>query len=82
MRLCRVAEKLLKNRSGKRDTAAPFNMWMTSWINLNLHDWVFHDSVDQDPYTLQWGPKTSDTFELRRTALDSEGFTGNTQTPW
>lgn len=78
----RVAERLLRSKDGQRQAAAPFNMWLSSWININLHDWIFHDTVPEDPYTLQWGPSKNDTFRLRRTALDAEGFTTNTQTPW
>lgn len=80
---CRIAEKLLKSPDGaKRQTADIYNLWMTSWINFNLHDWVFHDHVPEDPYIMRWGPKETDTFKLRRTKFDDEGFSTNTETPW
>jgi hypothetical protein len=77
-----VAEKLLKSKGGPRATAPIYNLWMTSWINFNLHDWVFHAHDPQDPYLLRWGPKKGDTFKLRRTKFDEDGFTRNTETPW
>ncbi len=80
---CRVAEILLKNTDGHRQTAGIYSMWMTSWINLMLHDWVFHDTVPEDPYKLQWGPdKEKDIFLLKKTVKDAQNFTFNTQTPW
>jgi len=26
---------------------------MTAWINLQIHDWFFHNVTDDDPWTLQ-----------------------------
>ena len=53
--LRRIAEKLLKSEMGDR-VAAPagtYSLFMTAWINLQIHDWFFHNVTDDDPWTLQ-----------------------------
>ena len=52
---CRIAEKLLKSETGDRVTApeGTYSLFMTAWINLNIHDWFFHEVADADPWTLQ-----------------------------
>ncbi|KAK9827996.1 hypothetical protein WJX81_006931 [Elliptochloris bilobata] len=77
-----VAEKLLKSQTGARSVASGYSLFMTSWINLQIHDWLFHNFSDEDPYKLQWGPNPNDTFLLRRTVFDSEGHAVNIETPW
>ena len=55
---CRIAEKLLKSETGAR-LAAPegtYSLFMSAWINLNIHDWFFHEVADADPFTLQACP--------------------------
>ena len=39
MHVCRIAEKLLKSPTGVRATGEPFSLFMTIWINLQIHDW-------------------------------------------
>ena len=77
-----MAEKLLKSQTGARQVAPGYSLFMTSWINLQIHDWFFHNFSDTDPYKLQWGPEKDDIFLLRRTVKDADGFASNTETPW
>lgn len=55
---------------------------MSTWINLNIHDWFFHEFADEEPWTLKYGPGKTDTFKLRRTIIDENGHALNTETPW
>ncbi|KAK9836328.1 hypothetical protein WJX81_005572 [Elliptochloris bilobata] len=78
----RIAEKLLKSQTGKRNVAPDYSLFMTSWINLQIHDWFNHNVTDEDPYKVQWGPNDEDIFKLRKTVFDSEGIADNIETPW
>ncbi len=55
---------------------------MTSWINLQIHDWFFHEFSDTESYKVQWGPRADNTFLLRKTVKDADGYAANTETPW
>ena len=77
-----MATKLLTSPTGKRQVADDYSLFMTSWINLNIHDWFFHSFSNTDFYTAKWGPGKKDTFKLRKTIFDDEGFAANTETPW
>ncbi|KAK9825686.1 hypothetical protein WJX81_004113 [Elliptochloris bilobata] len=77
-----IAEKLLKSQTGKRNVAPDYSLFMTSWINLQIHDWFNHNVTDEDPYKVQWGPNDEDIFKLRKTVFDSEGIADNIETPW
>lgn len=39
MHMRRIAEKLLKSSTGVRATGEPYSLFMTIWINLQIHDW-------------------------------------------
>lgn len=43
---------------------------------------MFHEEYADDYWTLQWGPNSGETFQLRKTPLNSDGNGNNTQTPW
>ena len=77
-----MAEKLLKSQTGARHVAPAYSLFMTSWINLQIHDWFFHEFSATESYKVQWGPKKDDTFVLRKTVKDADGYAANTETPW
>ncbi|KAK9827977.1 hypothetical protein WJX81_003657 [Elliptochloris bilobata] len=78
-----VAEKLLKTPEGKeRATAPDFSMFLSLWINLQLHDWSFHEVSNDSSWKLQYGPGKDDTFVLRKSYFDEGGHCINTETPW
>ena len=43
---------------------------------------MFHEAYADDYWTLQWGSNEAETFQLRKTPLDRDGNSNNTQTPW
>ena len=46
----RVAEKLLKSPTGVRATGEPYSLFMTIWINMQIHDWyVWSTAAEQGP---------------------------------
>ena len=50
--------------------------------HLQIHDWFFHEFSDTESYKVKWGPKADNTFRLRKTIKDAEGYAANTETPW
>ena len=58
------------------------SLFISTWVNVVIHDWFFHEFTDEEPWTLKHGPGEGDTFKLRRTIIDENGHALNTETPW
>ena len=55
---------------------------MVAFGRLQIHDWFFHEFSDTESYKVKWGPKADNTFLLRKTIKDADGYAANTETPW